>query len=391
MILSALAVSTVVFATGGVGGRPANPDPDNPRTQSIFIFTLDRGVVKSDQLYLSNNDDADQVVDLYAVDGTVSNTGAFTCKQAVEPRDDMGKAIKLSKSEVTVPSNGSLLVDFTVTMPAKADVGEHDGCIVVQKKENITQQTGSIQVHTRTAIRVVATVPGDIHRSVTVSDFNVGQRIKESEVKYHLSQSIASGGTLSIEFGLKNNGNVSADVDTHVYVRDLFGNEVARNGGQYAVIADTTFGVNYDSDFHPFFGGWYKVKADIAYNKKAGTFGVSTSGDLLRSESPESIVFFWPSVWLFVIMGLIAASVTGYFVWRMMQKREARRRAYHSLRRPTEKAMWGPYEVKRGDTLQELARKSGVPINKVALMNRLESPYVLEPGQKIYLPRKKHR
>jgi len=54
----------------------ANPDPDNPRTQSIFIYTLQPGQSKSDQLYLSNGGNTDETVELYAVDGTVSNTGA---------------------------------------------------------------------------------------------------------------------------------------------------------------------------------------------------------------------------------------------------------------------------------------------------------------------------
>lgn len=160
-------------ASGGVGGRPANPDPDNPRSQSIFIYTLAPGASKSDQLYLSNGGDTDETVQLYAVDGTVSNTGAFTCKQEVEPRTDIGKMVALAKSEVLVPANGNTLVDFSIKLPELIDVGEHDGCIVIQKKEDTTQQpTGSIQVHTRTAVRVAVIVPGEVHRQVEITDFS---------------------------------------------------------------------------------------------------------------------------------------------------------------------------------------------------------------------------
>lgn len=128
IMMVSVAVSAAVFAaSGGVGGRPANPDPDNPRTQSIFIYTLKPGQSKDDQLYLSNGGDTDATVELYAVDGTVSNTGAYTCRQEVEPRTDIGSAIKLSKNEVTVPANGNMLVDFTLSLSEKADVGEHDG------------------------------------------------------------------------------------------------------------------------------------------------------------------------------------------------------------------------------------------------------------------------
>jgi len=394
LLLAAMAVlglSTLVFAaSGGVGGRPANPDPDNPRTQSIFIYTLESGKTKSDQLYLSNGSDTDQVVQLYAVDGTVSNTGAFTCEQEVEPRDDMGKAIQLSKNEVTVPANGNLLVDFTVTVPNKSDVGEHDGCIVIQKKEDTTQQqTGSIQVHTRTAVRVVVIVPGDIHREIGITDFTAASSFKKGQKTYIGPQ---------VSFGLKNSGNVSADVAVIVHIRDLFGNEMVAPGasgqkaffsGQYPVIADSTFTVNYDAEFQPFFGGWYKVTAGIAYNKKAGTFGVDAAAtDIVRDESEAVTIFFWPSTWCFVIFGMVVLSALSFVGWRIIQSRDAKKRARDSLKRPSEKTMWGAYEIQEGDTIGQLAAKSGVAIGKIAVMNKLETPYTLEPGQKIYLPRK---
>jgi hypothetical protein len=387
-----LAVSAFVFAaSGGVGGRPANPDPDNPRTQSIFIYTLESGKTKSDQLYLSNGGDTDQVVQLYAVDGTVSNTGAFTCKQAVEARTDMGKAIQLSKNEVTVPANGNLLVDFTVTVPAKSDVGEHDGCIVIQKKEDTPQQqTGSIQVHTRTAVRVVVIVPGDVHREIGIANFTAVSSYMKGSKTYIGPQ---------VSFDLKNEGNVSADVAVTVHVRDIFGNEMAVPGsssqkaffsGQYPVIADSTFTVNYDAEDQPFFGGWYKVKADIAYNKKAGTFGVdAAAADIVRVQSKEITIFFWPSLWFFVILGLLVLSALSFVGWRFVQSRDAKKRARDSLKRPSEKTMWGPYEIQEGDTIEQLAAKSGVAIGKIAVMNKLDTPYTLEPGQKIYLPRKR--
>ena len=394
VLLAATAVTigisaTVSAASGGVGGRPANPDPDNPRSQSIFIYTLSAGGSKNDQIYLSNGSDTDQVVQLYAVDGTVSNTGAFTCKQQVEPRTDVGAAISLSKTEVTVPANGNLLVDFTVRLPKAIDVGEHDGCIVIQKKEDTPQQsTGSIQVHTRTAVRVVVLVPGTIHRQVDISDFSAVSSYKKGQSTYVGPQ---------VSFGLKNTGNVSADVAVNVRVRDLFGNELHAPGssgtkaffsGQYPVIAGTTFVVNYDTEYQPFFGGWYKVKADITYNKQAGTFGVNNSGDVLRAETKEITIFFWPSAWFFVILGLLVVSALSFVGWRIAQSKEAKKRARDSLKQPSVKTMWGPYEVNAGDTIEQLAAQSGVSMSKIAAMNKLQPPYDLVPGQKIYLPRK---
>lgn len=381
--------SGVSAVSGGVGGRPANPDPENPRTQSIFIYTLEPGAKKGDQLYLSNGGDTDETVQLYAVDGIVSNTGAFTCKQEVEERTGLGRTIQLTKSEVVVPANGNMLVDFTVTLPNVIDVGEHDGCIVIQKKENETTATGSIQVHTRTAVRVVVLVPGNIHREVSITDFTAAS-------SYMKGNKTIVGPQVS--FGLKNSGNVSADVAVSVHFRDMFGREMSAPGvsnhkaffsGQYPVIAGTTFVTSYDAEYQPFFGGWYKVTAEIAYNKKAGTFGVDTSGEVVRSESQEVTIFFWPSPWFFMILALLVLAGLSFVAWRVLQSREVTKQAHRTLKHTAEKPLWGAYEAQEGDTLQELAKGTGVPVNKIALMNKLRSPYTLTPGQKIYLPRKR--
>lgn len=392
IIVAAVAVGlssvSVVFAS--IGGRPANPDPDNPRSQSIFIYTLKAGETKQDQIYLSNNGTTTDTVLLYAVDGTITNTGAFTCKQDAEERTDMGKAIKLAKSEVTVPGGGNTLVDFSVTLPKNSDIGEHDGCIVIQKKDDPGQQNGSVIVHTRTAVRVAVIVPGDIHRQVSIDKLEVGQLIQDGPSSSHLASTISPSGKMIVRFGLKNEGNVSADVDARLSVKDMFGNEVVKNGGQYAVMSDSTFGVNYNTDYQSFFGGWYKVKVSITYDKHAGTFGVTNNANLLRAESPEVTVFVWPSVAFLMILAALFVAVIGFIIWRRWQVKSAPKRARtKALKQPAGKTMWGAHEVKEGDTLDDLARKHDVSALKVAALNKIQAPYELKPGQKIYLPRKK--
>ena len=63
VVLCWRSLATMVVAAGvlwpssvlaaGIGSRPANPDPNNPRTQSIFIYQLNRGASKSDQLTMT--------------------------------------------------------------------------------------------------------------------------------------------------------------------------------------------------------------------------------------------------------------------------------------------------------------------------------------------------
>ena len=164
----------VSVSANGIGGRPANPDPNNPRTSSIFIYNLSGGASKSDQLYVQNGSDKEETIEVYSVDGTVTTTGDMTCKEKSEDKVGAGKWVSVSKKEVTLGANENTLVDFTVNVPSKADVGEHNACMVVQRKVNqASNNAGGIQVQTRQAIRMAITVPGDIHRDVTIEKFNI--------------------------------------------------------------------------------------------------------------------------------------------------------------------------------------------------------------------------
>jgi LysM repeat protein len=222
-------------------------------------------------------------------------------------------------------------------------------------------------------VRVAVIVPGDIHRSVTIEKF--------------AAETNNNGPTL--HFSLKNEGNVSADVDTRVPLTDMFGNVVYKNGGQYAVIADTNFDVNYDIDYRPFWGGWYKAKVFIAYDKRAGIFGTNDKAQLLYAESPEVVIFLWPSLWFFVLLGVLLLGTVGAIVWRRGRRQRGKSRAKVAPKQSSTQPMWELYVVKKNETLEQLAKKRGTSVNKVALLNRLTAPYEVAAGQKIYLPKRK--
>ena len=276
-------------SANGIGGRPANPDPNNPRTSSIFIYNLSGGASKSDQLYVQNGSDKEETIEVYSVDGTVTTTGDMTCKEKSEDKVGAGKWVSVSKKEVTLGANENTLVDFTVNVPSKADVGEHNACMVVQRKvKQSSNNAGGIQVQTRQAIRMAITVPGDIHRDVTIEKFNVKN----------------SNSSQLYEIALKNSGNVSADVDVKLVVKDPMGNVVYKNGGVNATIANETRQFNYDSNLAPFWGGKYKVELSISYKKKAGEWGISQDqNELITKTAEPKELFFWPSTTALMMIG----------------------------------------------------------------------------------------
>ena len=303
-------MSPVSVFAAGIGSRPANPNPDNPRTQSIFIYDLNRGATKSDQLIISNglNEKAD--IEVYAVDGTVTATGDMTCKQRSEDKKNAGNWVKLAKNEVSLLPGESMPVDFTVNVPDKADVGEHNACLVIQRKTDPTAaKQGGIQLQTRQAVRMAITIPGNIHRDVTIDKFDVDNHSKQL---YNIA--------------IKNSGNVSADVDVKLTVKDTLGNVVYKNGGEYAAIAEEVRQFRYESNLRPFWGGKYKAEVSIAYNKKAGEWGVSKNSADLTTKKVEPIeLFFWPTpaAWA-IIIGAIAVAIAA--VWRVIVLVKKRRK-----------------------------------------------------------------
>lgn len=301
--LTLLASSALVFvmsgvasaiSLGGIGGRPAHSDKNNPRSDSIFIYELAGGQSKDDQLFVQNASDEQVDIELYVVDGVTTQTGDLTCRQEVEPRTDISSWMNISEPGITLAAHSDRLVDFRIQVPENADVGEHNGCIVIQKKtdETANQDASGVRLQTRQAIRVALIVPGDIHRDISIATFDVKR--ESGHEKYTV--------------GVKNVGNVSADVNVKLVVRNPLGKVVYQNGGQYAMIANETHSFTYDSDLKPFLGGRYTVDLELSYDKKAGSWGIKDDAQLVTVKADQRSMFFWPSAmaWLCLVSIVLA-------------------------------------------------------------------------------------
>ncbi|MET0980358.1 MAG: LysM domain-containing protein [Candidatus Saccharimonadales bacterium] len=358
-----IAVTDVsAISSGGIGGRPAYPDPNNPRTQSIFIFNVDKGETKKDVILVANNSDSKQTINLYAVDGVVTNTGSFTCSQESEARQNVGAWTRIDKTVVVLDAGKTEEVGFSVSMPAAADVGEHNGCIVFQVAEDEGEASGNVRIRTRQAIRVVATVPGDLKRSVEITGFSTGTQ----------------AGNQSYILNLKNNGNVSADVDSKVYLKSLFGRIVYENGGGYPVLADRPLDLTFVDESRPFFGGWYYASAEISYDDRAGTFGTANSQYLTKKVTDSQVLFRAPTIGGALTMTLVILLVAGITGW-LLRKRYNKRSALK---------VWQSQTIGKTDSIQSIATQHGITWQKLASVNGISAPYVLKEGDTLLVPPK---
>ncbi len=358
-----LSASAVEY--GGIGGRPAYPRAENPRTESIFIHTLNPGTVQDEGVLLVNNSEEKKTLLVYAVDSVVSSGGAFACRQMSEPKEDVGAWIALEKEEVVLNPGANELVPFFINVPISASVGEHNGCIVIQEKKDAptTEQAG-VNLSFRTGLRVAVSIPGEITRQLEIVSFS---REKQAD------------GSIMLKPSVKNLGNVSVDADVKVVTKNLFGRTYLTQGGEFPVLRGQVSDWNFEVK-KPFWGGWYRSKLTVEYESDVAT-EIGEHGDgpntVLKGGTVSFFSFPKPLA-LAIEVALILLIIFGLFLWKLSIKRKR-----------WIKNEWREGEAGAGDDIRSLAEKNGVSWRIIAKANRLKAPYTLKSGQKLKLPPRK--
>lgn len=352
-----------VFAIeyGGIGGRPAFPRDDNPRTESIFIHTLKPGSIQEEGVLAINNTDEEKTLFVYGVDSSSSSSGSFACNQMVEPKNGVGSWIKLDQTEITLNANSSKIIPFIISVPQSAGVGEHNGCIAIQEKKEVDKTKTGMRLSFRTALRVAITIPGNIIRKLEIVDF----RITKREDGIFLLSPIA-----------KNIGNVSIDADIQVITNNFFGSKYIQHGGEFPILRGEVADWNFQLK-KPFWGGWYKSNFFIEYEEDLGaSIGVETGNEKVRLQGPSIWFFSSPkplalTIEIAVFLAILLIIISLCFIIRRKKKI---------------KKTWVDYEVKLNDDINILAKKFNVKWKLLAKANKLKPPYSLKSGEKIKVP-----
>jgi len=336
---------------GGIGGRPAFPRSDEPRTSSIFIHTVNPGQIVEEGIYLVNNTAQTKTLMVYSTDSTPSTDGGFACKQQAETKTGVGAWVNLDQSEVSISPNSKQIIPFKINVPQNAEVGEQNGCIVIQEKKSASSRAG-INLSFRTGLRVALTVPGDIIKRLVINKF---QLIKKSLNVFIFRPEI------------QNLGNVSVQTDVSVIVKDIIGRTKKEFGGGYPILRGDTS--RYNFEFHaPIWGGIYTSSLKVSYH--------NGHQEVVLDSSPITF-FVIPDVKVIIISLLALLPVLTFIViifirhYRLIKKRKH----------------WLDYQVKKGDTLNDLAQKINLTWKELAVVNRIKAPYVLKAKSTIKVPK----
>lgn len=359
ILVAPLSASAVEY--GGLGAKPSNPDLANPRTQSIFVYTLKPGEQKTDALTVYNNTNQRKVVSVYAVDSQTSSGGAFACAQKVDSKQDVGSWVTLADEEIALNPGQKQSITFDLNIPANAGVGEHDGCLVVQEQTTTTKQQSGVALSFRSALRMVVTIPGKTFKKLSYVGLS------------HMSKE----GNQILRPSIKNEGNVSVDGEVKASLKNVFGFTVGKAGGTYPILPKSQAEWNFEIK-SPIWGGLYVATTAVSYDASDRPLGV-TGGPRMTIKGPSKTFFLAPkpaaaALELLIILALAAMTI-------ILRRRTTDRR--QALQH------WQSYTVKKSDSLQALAATHNVSWKQIARINKLKAPYALTPGQAILLPNKK--
>ncbi|MEI8361165.1 MAG: LysM peptidoglycan-binding domain-containing protein [bacterium] len=356
-LLLAQAAGAVEY--GGIGGRPAYPRPDNQRTESIFIHSIELGETKKEGIKVLNNTGEEKTINLYAVDSVVSSGGAFSCAQLGDAQSDVGNWIKLTKTEVTLKPSTNEVVDFSITAPANADVGEHNGCIILQEKKKSAAQGSGIAINFRTGLRVALMVPGDIKKNLEI----VEMKVLKDATKITYSPSV------------KNTGNVSIDATIKILTTNLFGQVIVEHGGGYPILRGQRSDWNFELA-NPYWGGWFKSSMFVSYDIDVKTEIGKSSGNIKTLAGPAVWFFVMPAPLALLVELAILVLLFTLLIYVFVRLNRLR----------VIKKTWQLTSVSENDDILSLAKKYDVDWKLIAKINKLEAPYTIKTGQKLKLP-----
>lgn len=381
VIFSVFLFPEIILASN-FGIKPAYPRTDNPRTESIFIQTLNPGDSVEEGVRVINSTGEEKNLMLYAKDSVRSSGGGFACIQFSEVSKNVGNWIKFNLEkvpeedrekvkegsvkntlEITIPPGKEIIIPFSITAPRDVSVGEHNGCVLVQEIKSKSESTG-VSLSLRSGTRVAINIPGEVIRKLEISSFEIEKRDK----------------SIFLKPSVKNTGNVSVDAKISVDVKNFFGLSHKTFGGDFPVLREEIYDFNFDLK-KPFWGGFYFTQAVFEYDGGSES-SIGVSGTEARTVLKSDKIWFFSTptilglvieIFIFLILLFIFA------IWRLNKKKQKWIKK------------WISYEIKEGDTLEKVSKENRVHWEVLVEVNKIKPPYILKEGDEIKVPPRKIR
>ncbi len=157
------------------------------RQRPSFHLAAAPGRAVADSVTVANRTARARTFRLYAADAhPTARDGGFAVRGPDEPRRTVGAWTRLARDRVTVPAGGSVSVPFTVTVPDRAEPGDHPGAVVALEERPAAAAERGIGVQQAVAARLYLRVSGPTAPALAVRGVTVSRRDTGAEVSYTL-------------------------------------------------------------------------------------------------------------------------------------------------------------------------------------------------------------
>lgn len=199
-------------ATFGV--RPATAEA--PDSRSNFSYSATPGAVVRDHVAVSNVSAQPLKLRVYASDAFNTPEGGFDLLPSGRPSVDVGKWVVADRPEVEVAPRSTVIVPFSLTVPANATPGDHTGGLVASLTTEAAGSDGQrVAVEQRVGARVYLRVSGDLTPRLSIEGLTATYR----------GRWFGSGDT-ALSYVVRNTGNVRLGGKQKVWVETPWGSVV---------------------------------------------------------------------------------------------------------------------------------------------------------------------
>jgi hypothetical protein len=194
---------------------PASPVKSAPG-RVAFSYSTKPGVEITDYVDISNHGTQPTTFNVYATDATNdSQTGGFSLLPANKKPTDLGSWITLPINKVTVAPGEAAQIPIQVLVPSDAAPGDHSAGIIASIYRASTAAHGQrIRVEERVAARMYLHIAGPVSAGVTASGLTSS---------YTSPIVPFATGTNTVNYSVKNTGNLRVDVLQRLTITGPFG------------------------------------------------------------------------------------------------------------------------------------------------------------------------
>ena len=356
LLVILMTLGMTLFSSGASANFSISPSVENRSMR----FQIQSGAQQTGYAYIRNTSEDATQVHIYANDGAKTNDGHFAVKLPTEEQTGLGIWTSFDQAVYTLEGKESMDVPFHIIIPPGIPPGVYSGGLALEEFSEPAGGSGggtSVQIKTRGVVPFFVEVPGE----------------KISDLEFNsFSQQQTANNKVFFTMQFTNNGNTALILKPRIKISSfwgLFSDTITDDDIQLYMGENTEFRVNWENK--PFFG-FFNAEATVAYYENDIINNVET----LIGEKTATVsvtVIPWMTIFVLLILLILVAALI----------------IYHKNRIKNLKKNSSTYVVQQGETLNEIAKKSGVNWEVVAKLNNLKPPYELTPNQKILIPPKK--